>query len=247
MENQDKYKKWFYITVIFSFLVMIGSITGKRYYENLLEDSEWNNEVLADSIKQYKTKEGLNATRIKVFESSEAEYFMDLVSKDSTIIKLQKLVKENEKYISKQGSVAIINTQAHAEVTVPTKITNDPLIPEKEKYPIYESNFNLKGWVWGNSIATKDSTSYKLNYREELSVIIGREKTGFLGLGKGVPYADVTLYNPYSEVKDMRVYQTKLPKEKKFGIGPNASYGIGNEFKTQWYFGIGVNYNLFEF
>lgn len=247
MENQDKYKRLFYIVLTLFFLVSIISIKGKRYYEQVIEDSEWNNEVLSDSIRQYKTKDGLNAARIKVFEVIKAEQFLRLATKDSTILKLQKLVKENEKYISKQGNVTIISTQAYIETTVPTKITNDPLIPEKEKYPVYSSNFNMKNWIWGSSIANKDSTSYKINYREELSLVIGREKTGFLGLGKGTPYADVTLYNPYSVVKDMRVYQTKLPPIKRFGIGPNVSYGLGSDFKSQVFFGIGVSYNFIQF
>lgn len=247
MENQDKFKKWFYITVIFCLLVIGITITGKKYYDQKLEDIEWNNEVLADSIKQYKTKDGLNAARIKAFEASEAEHFLQIITKDSTILKLQKLVKENQKYIGKQGSAAIINTQGYAEAIVPTKIKNDPLIPATGNYPVYESNFNLKGWIWGSSISTKDSTSYKINYREELSLVIGREKTGFLGLGKSTPYADVTLHNPYSVVKDMRVYQTKVPPIKRFGIGPNISYGIGSGFQSQVFFGVGLNYNLIQF
>jgi hypothetical protein len=46
-----------------------------------------------------------------------------------------------------------------------------------------------------------------------MDLVIGREKTGFLGLGK--TFVEATLHNPYSEVKVLRTYQTQLPKTKK--------------------------------
>lgn len=230
-------------------LILISIILYYKYTQNqqTIKSYEDLNGTLKHDLEMYKTKEGLNAAKIRSFEVSEVKHFLNLATKDSTILKLQKLVAKNKGVISKQGSVSIINTESHSEATVPTKITNDPLIPEKEKYPVYESNFNLKGWIWGSSIATRDSTSYKLNYKEELSLVIGREKHGFLGLGKSTPYADVTLYNPYSSVKDMRVYDTKLPPAKRFGIGPNVSYGVGSGFKTQVFVGIGISWDVIQF
>lgn len=254
MVNEEMDKLMSDTIIIFKRIFLLGLITllviffyKYAHYQDKIKSLDDLNTTLKSDLVIYKTKDDLNAAKIRAFESSEAKYFTNLATKDSTILKLQKLVEKNKKYISKQGSISIINTQAHTEVTVPTKIINDPLIPEKEKYPIYSSSFNQKGWIWGSSIATKDSTSYKITYREELSVIAGREKHGFLGLGKSTPFADVTLYNPYSEVKELRTYQTKLPNIKRFGIGPTVSYGIGNDFKSQVFVGFGVSWDVIQF
>jgi len=98
-----------------------------------------------------------------------------------------------------------------------------------------------------NKVTKKDSTQLTLKYREEVDLLIGEEKTGFLGLGKSKPFARITFKNPYSEVKDMKVYQTSLPKQKRFGIGPTISYGVGSGFEPQVFIGIGVNWNLIRF
>lgn len=235
------------LRVLLFVLLSLAFLKRHQNSKKLSIDAEWNQEVLRDSLYQYKTREGLSAAKIKVFESNKASDFIKLATKDSVILKLQKLVKDNQKYISKQGSVATVSTETNIDATVATIIENDPLIPEKDKYPIYKSNFNLKGWIWGSSVATRDSTSYKINYKEELTLVIGREKHGFLGLGKSTPFADVKLLNPYSSVKDMRVYQTQLPSIKRFGVGPTISYGIGNDFKAQVFIGFGVNWNLIQF
>lgn len=205
------------------------------------------NETLKDSLITYKTKNGLNAAKISVFEGDKSKDFINLATKDTTIQKLQKLVEVNNSKIKKQGSVVVINTQTNIRSITPTKVIDTILGSDSIKSPVYASNFNLKGWIKGNVIATKDSTSVNLSYKEELNLVIGREKTGFLGLGKGKTFADVVLLNPYSEVKQMRVYTTKEPAKKRISLGPGVYYGIGQGFIPQVFVGIGVQYSIFNF
>ncbi|ALN97148.1 hypothetical protein BOX09_gp37 [Flavobacterium phage Fpv1] len=205
------------------------------------------NQSLKDSLTTYKTKDGLNAAKISVFEADKEKDFISLATKDTTIQKLQKLVESNKSKIHRQGSISIINTETNVGTTVATKVIDSILPLDSIKSPVYTSNFNLKGWIKGSTIATKDSTSIKLTYKEELNLIIGKEKTGFLGLGKGKTFADVVLLNPYSEVKQMRVYSTKEPATKRITIGPGVYYGIGNSFQPQVFIGIGVTWKLIAF
>lgn len=205
------------------------------------------NEILKDSLTTYKTKSGLNAAKISVFEADKTKDFINLATKDTTIQKLQKLVEINNSKIKKQGVAVIINTQTNIRSIVPTKVTDTILVSDSIKSPVYASNFNLRGWIKGNTIATKDSTFIKLSYKEELNLVIGKEKTGFLGLGKGKSFADVVLLNPYSEIKQMRVYSTKEPAKKRITFGPGVYYGIGQGFIPQVFVGIGVSWNLISF
>ncbi len=249
MVNQEMDKLMSATLAIFKRIVIIGVIAliiilFYKYasYQEKVKTLEELNTTLDSKLEIYKTKDGLNAAKIKVFESNSTKDFIKLATRDSTILKLKELVKINQSKIKTQGSIAIINTETNVDTAVPTEI-----IDSINKYPIYKSNFNLKGWIWGSSIANKDSTSYKINYKEELSLVVGREKTGFLGLGRGTPFADVTLHNPYSSVKEMRVYQKESSRPKRFSIGPTLSYGIGEGFEPQVFIGIGISYNLIRF
>ena len=139
------------------------------------------NQSLKDSLTTYKTKDGLNAAKISIFEADKEKDFISLATKDTTIQKLQKLVENNKSKIHKQGSISIINTETNVSATVATKVKDSILPLDSIKSPVYASNFNLKGWIKGNTVATKDSTAINLTYKEELNLIIGKEKTGFFG------------------------------------------------------------------
>lgn len=205
------------------------------------------NQSLKDSLTTYKTKDGLNAAKISIFEADKEKDFISLAIKDTTIQKLQKLVENNKSKIHKQGSISIINTETNVSTTVATKVKDSILPSDSIKSPVYASNFNLKGWIKGNTIATKDSTTINLTYKEELNLIIGKEKTGFLGLGKSKSFADVVLLNPYSEVKQMRVYSSKEPAAKRIVVGPGIYYGIGSNFQITPFIGIGITWKLIAF
>jgi len=114
-------------------------------------------------------------------------------------------------------------------------------------YANYKSDFNIKNWVWGTVSASKDSTKVNVKFKEQIDVVIGTEKTGFLGLGKGKSFAEVTLHNPFNTVSTLRAYSTKPAPIKKFGIGPVAAYGVGPGFVPGVFIGIGVNWNIIKF
>jgi len=255
-EHQTPYRQWFFTAIVcLVVLFLLNLYQGCESRKELAaKDSLY--ESMNDSLIVYKTKDSLNGARIAAIQSQKPKDFINASSKDTTIIKLQKLVKKYESAIKKQGSVSVINTEAEIAVTVPT-ISKDSISDSKGiKSPVYEANFALKNkyekdplkkdiiWVWGKTISNKDSTTVNLKYKDELTLVIGVEKTGFLKLGKGKPFADVTSSNPYSEFKDFRVYQTQLPPPKKIGIGPGLYCGISNGFQPQVFIGVGVQYNF---
>ena len=91
----------------------------------------------------------------------------------------------------------------------------DTVYTNEVKYPTYRSSFDKDGWVKGNIIARVDSTQIDLKIKNAYGVVLGQEKTGFLGLGKPKTFVDVLSYNPYSESTAVRALQVQLPKQNK--------------------------------
>lgn len=183
-------------------------------------------ESLNDSIKYYKDSYNVLHSKITIIE---ADNFTKLNVKDKEIQELQNLVK---RYKNVQAAT-IIKT----ETKVVEKIVNKLVLDTINSEEAYYSKFNLEDFVWGEIIAKKDSTDLILNIRNDFNIVSYYEK------GKLV--LDVSDKNPYSTTKSQKSY-INLPKQKKWGIGVNAGYGITKSGLSP-YIGLGVNYNLINF
>ncbi len=208
--------------------------------------------VYLDSLKTWKDKDGANHAKINLLEADNIKDFLTIKSQKEDIIRLQALVKENKNNLGEHGSATVLTTEGKFSTTTgkPNITFNNPTVSDKPCdtiYPNYQSPFGDK-WVNGNVFASKDSIKVDLKYKDMFDLVIGEEKTGFLNLGKAVPYADVKSYNPYTEVKEYRTYRVKAAPPKKFGIGPVAAYGFGTSSLTpQFFIGIGGSFNLIRF
>lgn len=217
--------------------------------ETRLAEAETMNKALGDSLVTWKDKEGNFKAKITLLESSQTESFTKLKSADSTIIALQILVAKYRKQLSKKGSATIIHTDAEIDLQEPTVVYRDSTKPCD---PTYKSNFEIMGtgkhektkWVWGVVTATKDSTQIGMRFHEEIDVVIGQEKTGFLGMGKPKAFAEVTLHNPFNKVSILRSYSTTPLPPKRLGIGPTLSYGVGPGFVPGVFVGVGVHCSI---
>lgn len=249
LENEWKKFKTVLIAIL-TVLLIIVLLRGCRTEAELTQINTLN-KALGDSLTTWRDKEGAFKGKITLLESQNVDYFIKLNTADSTIIRLQTLVSKYKKQLSKKGSATVITTDAEIDITEPTIVYRDT---SKPCDPVYKTNFEIMGtgkyektkWVWGVVEATKDSTTVGMRFHEEIDVVIGQEKTGFLGLGKPKPFAEVTLYNPFNKVSTLRSYsRTPLPA-KKFGIGPTLSYGIGSGFTPQIFVGVGINWSIIK-
>jgi hypothetical protein len=241
-EGWDKIKT---VLLVFLVLVVIFFLMKGCKAEQQLASNDTMNTTLKDSMKTWKTKEGYFKASITLLENQNSKYFTNWTSSDSTVAKLQKLVKKYESQIKNGGSVTTIGTDANINIVVPTK-TLEYVTVHDTVYAIYKSDFNIKNWVWGEISASKDSTTIGMRFKEEIDVVIGTEKTGFLGLGKGKSFAEVTLHNPFNTVSTLKAYSNKPVPAKRFGVGPTVSYGVGPGFVTGIFVGIGVNWNIIK-
>lgn len=216
---------------IFSWLVLIFAIIivvfcVKACNNNIRKENSKIIESLNDSISYYRDVEGILHSKISVIED---DYFLKLKLKDKEIVELQDLVKKYKNV----KSATIIKT----ETKIVEKIVNKTVLDTISNTPIYESSFNLKDYIWGNIVAKKDTTDIKINIKNDFNIVTYKER------GKLV--LDVSDKNPYSVTKVQRNY-INLPKQKKFGLGVNAGYGISKSGLSP-YIGLGVNYNILNF
>ena len=204
---------------------------------------------LNDTIKIWKDKNGISHSKTEVIKTSSVNDFLKQNVKDEETKELQNTVKKDKNRLGKQGSVTKFNGIIEFEKEIPTLrdtiyIPKDGLVIKK---PVYNSSFDMDGWVTGSVKASEDSTKINLRIKNDYTVIIGEEKTGFLGLGKRKPFVEVTNKNPYSETTSLKTYQVENYKIKRFGVGPNISYSLGANGQLYPTFGIGLQYNVIRF
>lgn len=242
--NSGNSKEKFLVGLL-SLIFLFGSFT--LLYMSHNKDQEDKNliESLQDSIQTYKNKEGKEVVKTSAISTSTNE-FLSLKLKDEEIKKLQKLVKEYKSKLEDQGSVTNFNSRTKVNTITTTKIEYDTIIVNniQEIYPKYKSDFNLKGWVIGDIIASKDSTNINLEVNNEYSVIIGEESQGWFKPKK--TFVEVINHNPYSSTDKLKTYQVERPKNKLFSIGPYIGIGVNQEGKFIPNLGVGLQYNLIK-
>lgn len=204
--------------ILFIFVVRRCNIHFNEY-DNMVDYTK-------DSLQYYKDNYNVLHSRISIIE---ADNFTKIKSKDKDIQELQELVK---KYKNIQAATVI-----KTETKIVEKIVNKPIFDTISRETAYYSKFDLDGFVWGEIIAKKDSTDLILNIRNDFNIVSHYDK------GKLV--LDVSDKNPYTVTKSQRSY-INLPKQKRWGLGINAGYGVSKSGLSP-YIGLGVNYNLINF
>ena len=214
---------------------------------NKLKEQEKENSNLVnafnDSISHYVNKHNDDVATISVLQTSTANAFLAVKSKDEEIKELQAVVKDYKKKLKVAGSsvtnitgsTAISNTGT-TTVTPKDTVRVDSLV---YIYPEYTDSL-VNAWVEYKMKMNKDSSKLDIHFVNKYSAIIGYDKRK--------PFVDVINYSPYSKVEKLRTYQVRQPPPKRFGVGISA--GVTYDFihsKAIPYIGAGINYNLIRF
>jgi len=228
------------VALIIAFFIMLKMYLGER--ESRIEQ-EILVEASTDELKVWKNKDGENLAKIQVLETRNEKTFLAFQTQDSTIKELQLLVKQNRSlFKDSKGSASIIKSETKIDAAGETTVSTDP----ETQSPIYKSFIKDK-WYSINTIASKDTTKVSLNTFHNLSLVIGSESQGLFKKSK--TFATAKDDNPYSNIKDMRIYNV-TEDTKHFVIGPYVGGGvslINSEVKAGWQVGFGVTYKLLEF
>jgi hypothetical protein len=247
-------KQQLYIILVVAIGVIIWLSTQVMNKNSQIEELEGLNEAAASELQIWKDKDGYNRGRIDALETESTKTFLAFQTQDTLIRELQAQVKTMDKYLKKQGSVTIIEGE-----------TKYDTIYQKTQGKTYQSFFTdyITDSINNNWLSSRfgfkfdsipgtnqfkiDSTLFSLKVKNKYSLTIGREPTGFLGLGKGKPFADIKNYNPYTSTTALRTYQVALPPPKRFGVGPVIAYGLGPNMQFGWFVGIGGTWTLIRF
>jgi hypothetical protein len=236
------------IIAVIAFFIMLkmylSEKQGRIEQGNLIEAS-------AAELQTWKNKNGEQSAKIQVLETEKTKDFLSLRTKDILIKELQKEVKRMEKFIKKQGSVTVVE----AETVYDTIYKNNEDTTYSSIFGTFISSSINNQWIVANfgvkldslpdNRFVVDSTIFNLKVVNKYVLTVGREKTGFLNLGKSVPFVEVKNLNPYTSTTALRSYQVTLPPPKRFGIGPVAAYGLTeNGFGV--FVGVGVTYTVFR-
>lgn len=239
MEPKRKKLMWNVIGII-SIIILAVLLTRSHYTRS----NKSFVTALQDSLVTFKDENGYQRGRIMTLQDTDTKRLLDLKSRDSSIIRLQAAVERAEKKydLSKPGtSVVVLDTQISVDTIAPTIVVGEDTMG----FPVYSSQFNLGGWVWGSTTARQDSTIHRINVRDELDIVVGYDKGTIFK--RGIAFSDVTSKNPYSEIKQFRTYNTITPPPANVVIGPSFTYGIGPDFKIQPIIGVSITYGVLRF
>ena len=207
------------VLVVLAFGAYLGGATlwvGQKYDQKDTAYDELNNayEIMTKDATRYKNELGEERTRNKMLVSGNSNLLLQLRSRDTLILGMQRELTEMRKYLKDGGTITGITQSTSIGVKTPTVIDNTK--PD----PVYRSKFNLDGWAWGDITAQRDTTYLNMKMRSELYITHGSEKSGFLGLGKRIPFVDVVDRNPYNITTNTRSFAvTKKRISFDYGLG----------------------------
>lgn len=256
MNREKTIKIVLFILVIILILSNLKSCQDKK---ETIKSSTNTINALSDTMTSYRTKDGVQVSRINLIETERVQQFLEIKSKDAIILKLQEEVKKNKRRLGNTGSVTVITNTTDVQGSDTTYITMKDTIVRNDTvylYPEYTSNIKMgmkkdsSYWITAKVKANKDTTDIGISLSNAYTVVIGRDKVkGFKNLFKPkVPFVEVTNENPYTSTKTIRAYQVKAPKPKRFGLGVQVGYGLTFDKYPilRPYIGVGINYNIIE-
>lgn len=246
MTNKTSYTIIGILAIIVLVLLFLFHRSNQKYNEQVNL-----NEAAASELITWKDKDGLNRAKIDVLTTQNTKTFLAYETADKSIKELQSEVKLMQKYLKKQGSVTIIEGETKYD-TIYQKTQGDTY---KSLLSGFLTDSISNNWVYSkfgfkldslpDGTFKIDSVKYSLKVKNKYSLTIGTEPTGFLGLGKAKPFAEIKNHNPYTETKSLRTYQVDGYEDKRFSIGPSVGMTYDGDFKP--YIGIGINWALFKF
>lgn len=207
--------------IIFLSFTLLGNCKKNTANKNLIQ-------AYNDTLTTYKNTQGLNESKISVLSASKKDLLSLNSSKDSTIKKLQKLVKESGRNVT---SATVHSGTTLGNITGNTiSISKDTIYKDSIAY-IYPEYHYSDSSKWHNFRITmcKDSTNlfYKIN--NQYSYITKYEKSkGFFS--QKTPTVIVENLNPNTTATELRTWQVPCNCNNKKWFFGGLILGSGSVF-----------------
>ncbi len=187
-----------------------------------------------DSIKSYVDKDGKQITIIAAMLGQRKKDLLAMKSSDSTIIDLQKQVKD---YKGKLDIAINLKNKTGSKGSLVTII--DTVHSNDSIYLVYTAQWKNK-WEQGLIVASRDSIFRDIVFFNEFEINIGKTSNGWFK--KPVTEAMVKNLNPNTLTTDFRSFKVDNV-QKRLAIALSAGYGM-TEAGLSPYVGIGLGYNI---
>jgi hypothetical protein len=225
-------------------VLLLVYFLGCSVVKSAKKENEQTNLInaLGDTLKLTRLSDSSQKAAIQAFVTEKIKDFYTIKSKDSTIVALQDIVRQNEKKLKGGGSAVVVKGETSIVSSGPTIIehTNYDTV-DKPVFPVYKATIiEKRGWYTIKSRADKDSTHIDLTIANSYDVIVGKEK--------GKWFANVTNHNPYSSIKSMRAYHVEVPetRQKRVNLAIFGGYGynLQGEVRGTPLIGAGISYTI---
>ena len=212
-------------TIVILFIIMAISINKCTAYRDVYNR---NLIALSDSIHHYKTKSGQLVATTKLYETDikHLKYLNDSLYDQIKSLKLKNITHAT------QFSGTIVN-ELHDTTWI--------YVPDTTQMTQTHFDFsNQYRQLSGNINVNRD----KINLKFEKD-IVNFNYTVALDKNNNI---HITSTNPYVQYNQISGFTIPKQKQKRFGIGPNFSYGYDPVNNNPAFFiGVGVQYNLIQF
>lgn len=230
------------ILVIAVVVLLIDTCNQRRKAEQVGR----NYSVAADSLKTTVNKLGQQEATIRAFEVSSKKAFLKFHTKDSTILWLQKSVKD---YKGKLASASVAGIRTKDEGVTATVLVNGDTIWLNDTVDFivetpYSTEWDEK-WSKGSIFADKDSIYRDIQVRNEFEITTG--------YGRWNPFKrrelkiEILNLNPNTVTTELRSVVVKAP-EHRIGVGVYSGYGLTATVSGDLYHGfqagVGVHYRI---
>lgn len=222
----------------------ITFVSLNKQKSKFVDQEELYNSV-TDDLKTWKNKDSLNLAKIQIMQTDKAKDFLNIKNLTGTNLELQNLIKSQGKKIKDLTAALVIESNTIYTDTLKMfyLIGGDTIIFSKSVLLDSISN----PWIEATFGFNKGFSYLDVNVKNKYEVVMGFE--GGSLFKRGIPYATITNLNPYTSTKEMRVYQVRVPRQKRFGLGFQAGFGGVYDIQQKSvgygpYIGIGINYNI---
>jgi hypothetical protein len=227
------------IIILVAVVVILIILLQNQCQQNVSLNETWQ-AALNDTISYYIDEQGRQTASILTLEGSLSDIKAINAGKDTTITRLQELLREANAIAATVSTVVTSVTD-----TTPTVIIRADTIIENGitfVWPVYKNHF--KNQWWDLTITSgKDTSSIEGTVTNEFDVWFERKKRLFKPNQLTVKWRN---NNPYSSTTELRSWSQSV-KQKRFGLGIYAGYGITSDLKPRPSFGVGISYNLITF
>ena len=216
-------------------LALIHKCTNVKK-NNVIESLTIQNQILLDTVVQFKDANKKQAAKIKVIELSNINQLKNIESQKHLVTLLQSEVKLYKQKLQSAIGIVTITEFDTLFKTDSFHITTN----STDTFSIKSFDFqHSDNWIKINIQGDGQNTSFSVGVKNEYTVSIVKVKKGFDAIVKNS--------NPYSTTKEIIATKVSLPKPKKFGVGVVIGYGLTFPMKPSPFVGIGLSYNILRF